>query len=281
MAEVKKAAPPARGGKVIRYALTLGEQAEIRVGSSKIGNGLAKHGFAVAELQALARELGNCDFRILSDALDKEDQFGNMAAVLLIKGGIDRILRPGAADAMLKEQEGVKYDEKFFDCRRQRTVNNQARLNVVFGEATPHSDDYSQGTVIGWDAVPAFAELRAALPKVVGEKAKGLNAEGNKYHHLDSGMSPHGDLERKIVIGTSLGRSMTLRFYWRAPFSSDAHKPPFDFVVEHGDIYIMSEKATGNDWNQRSKFRLVHAVGAPKYLEFTKAYKDNAAEKLL
>ena len=52
-----------------RYALTLGEQAEIRVGSTLVGSGLAKHGFSVDELKTIHSKLG-VDLRVLSDALD-------------------------------------------------------------------------------------------------------------------------------------------------------------------------------------------------------------------
>lgn len=112
-----------------------------------------------------------------------------------------------------------------------------------------------------------MARLRARLPSVLGDKASGLNAEGNKYHHDGAGIGFHGDSERKIVIAVCLGRTATLRYYWRAPASSEVHKGPFDFRVEHGDIYIMSEKASGYDWKCRSRFRLVHAAGADKYLK--------------
>jgi hypothetical protein len=265
-----------------RYALTLGEQAEIRVGSTLTGNGLAKRGFSVRELRAIANSLGGCDFRVLSDVLDKKHAAGNEAAVLLIKRGVDRIMgREGGADEMLAEQKAVKYDEKYFDPRRQKTLTNRARLNVVFGEkSVPHAENYSHGTIVGWDCVPRFSELRKTLPSVLGEIAAGLNGEGNFYHHGDAGIGYHGDGERKIVVGTCLGKTATLRFYWRAPHSSTAHKPPFDFVVEHGDIYIMSEKASGFDWKMRSRFRLVHAAGAKKYLAFTPGYKDAVAKQV-
>lgn len=274
MAEEKKGPPTIKEHKH-RYALTLGEQAEIRVGSTLMGKGLAKHGLSVGELKAIGEKIGGCDFRILSESLDKKNQPGNEAAVLLIKNGVDRMVGEGSADAMLAEQQGVKYDTQYFDHRRQKTVTNRARLNVVFGSiGIPHSDDYSQGSVIGWDTVPTFSLLRATLPSFVGDKAKDLNGEGNFYHHSDAYIGFHGDGERKIVIGTSLGKTSTLRFYWRAPHSSIAHKPPFDFVVEHGDIYIMSEKASGNDWRYRSKYRLVHAAGPEKFLAFKKGYKE-------
>lgn len=252
-----------------RYALTLGEQAEIRVGSTLMGSGLAEHGFSVEELKHIADKLGtSCILRVLSGALDEKDRRGNEAAVLLIKNGVNLIMNDATfADRMLGEQKNVRYDEQYFDRRSQKTLNNRARLNVVFGEVgKAHTEDYKQGTVVAWQDVPLFAQLRRTLPSVFGEKAARLNGEGNKYHHNAAGIGFHGDSERKIVVGTCLGSAATLRYYWRAPGSSKLHKGPFDFVVEHGDIYIMSEKASGFDWKCSSKFRLVHAAGATKYI---------------
>lgn len=45
------------------------------------------------------------------------------------------------------------------------------------------------------------------------------------------------------------------------PDSSEHTLNPIDIKVNHGDIYIMSEKATGYDWKSRSKVIIVHAVG--------------------
>lgn len=75
------------------------------------------------------------------------------------------------------------------------------------------------------------------------------------------------DSERRITICCSLGTSTTLRFYWRAPSSSAPASEPVDIKLAHGDIYIMSEKATGNDWQQRSQYRLVHGAGASLYID--------------
>ena len=36
--------------------------------------------------------------------------------------------------------------------------------------------------------------------------------------------------------------------------------------INHGDMYIMSEKATGNDWKKKKIKTLRHAAGAKKYL---------------
>lgn len=252
-----------------RYALTLGDQAEIRVGSTLQGAGLAEHGFSVEELKQISAKLGsNCILRVLSDALDERHRSGNEAAVLLIKNGVNLIMDDATfADRMLSEQKHVQYDAKYFDRRRQTTLKNQARLNVVFGEVgRAHTEDYKQGTIVAWQDVPLFAQLRQTLSTVLGPKSANLHGEGNLYHHHTAGIGFHGDSERKIVVGTCLGSAATLRFYWRAPHSRKLHKGPFDFKVEHGDIYIMSEKASGFDWKRSSKFRLVHAAGAPKHI---------------
>ena len=37
--------------------------------------------------------------------------------------------------------------------------------------------------------------------------------------------------------------------------------------IEHGDMYIMSEKATGFDWKSKSKYTLRHAAGCQKYTD--------------
>lgn len=49
----------------------------------------------------------------------------------------------------------------------------------------------------------------------------------------------------------------------RAPRSSDPLGDPVDIRVEHGTVYVMSEKATGNDWMSRSKYRVVHGASLP------------------
>lgn len=68
------------------------------------------------------------------------------------------------------------------------------------------------------------------------------------------------------MICLNLGKKSTLRYYWRVPNSSENRFGPTDITVKHGDVYIMSEKASGHDWRLRSKVRLVHAAGSSKYI---------------
>ena len=78
-------------------------------------------------------------------------------------------------------------------------------------------------------------------------------------------MFRHGDSERRIVVGARFGadtHTMPLKFQWfqmSAPVGSSVMIP-----LEHGDIYVMSEKAVGTDWmSDRKGLTVRHAVNVP------------------
>ena len=104
-------------------------------------------------------------------------------------------------------------------------------------------------------------------PQMLGQKAEGLYAEGNHYYQAKSGIGFHGDAERKIVVCLSLGSTSVLRYQWRKPGDSTPFGPPVDLTLNHGDMYVMSEKATGGDWMKRSRYRVVHGAGSTKYID--------------
>ena len=173
--------------------------------------------------------------------------------------------------------------------------NKQARYNIVFGDErkeqylSNYDEEQATNTIVvdrendtlfsvePFDELPYLSGIRAGLPKILGDKAKNLNAEGNYYYEERSGIGYHGDGERKIVIGLSLGKSTTLRYNWRLPISSAHPFPDINLVVNNGDMYIMSEKATGFDWKKRSKVRVVHAAGHKSYID--KGFKTLEEEK--
>jgi hypothetical protein len=256
-----------------RYAITFGEVAILHVGLSELGQKAAE-GYSVSELSEIASKLEEKDIEVelinLTEKLPKKYSNGNDASVLIIRNGVNHLLKKeDAADKLYLEQDKkVIYDKRYFDIRRSKTLNKRARYNIVFGdeEVTP-SSDYKQHSVKAFSNVPKLNKVRKKLKKFLGNKAKKLNAEGNEYYEDNSGIGFHGDAERKIVICLSLGKSSTLRYYWRRSGSSDNFFGPIDVKVNHGDIYVMSEKATGHDWKKRSKVRLVHAAGSKKYID--------------
>ena len=251
-----------------RIALTFGERAESRAGGPMVGDSIAPAGFTVEELAALATKFQRAQLVRLHELLPPDKREGNDAAVLHIKQGVQQLgFDPRA---LLLEQGRVDYDKMAFSSRYGgRTVNSIARHNIVFGpQRVEHSDDYKQNTVASWAEVPRLAAVRAALSDAFGPKATALNAEGNHYYDVvKCGIGFHGDAERKIVVCCSLGESSTLRYYWRAPANSaESDSASIDLQLEHGDIYIMSEKASGFDFKRRASYRLVHAAGGDDFI---------------
>ena len=295
-----KASPTARSCH--RYAITFGEQAILHVGGEEMGDGRRETGYSVTELQDIAVRInaapataeavapeaaagGGSDpagtvgkpraevvmlHRVLPESL--RDLPENQAACLLIRDGAALLTgRPDGADLLLHEQQTTEYDRKFWNSRQKKTQNKRARYNVVFGnEAQTHNSDYSKCTVHAYESLPQLRQLREAMPGVLGDAAAGLNAEGNHYYEEKSGIGFHGDAERKVVVCLSLGAPSTLRYHWRFPKSSEHTLPSVDVSVSHGDVYVMSEKATGFDWMMRSKLRLVHGAGSAKYIDASK-----------
>ena len=76
-----------------------------------------------------------------------------------------------------------------------------------------------------------------------------------------SNLGWHGDDHRKLVVGVCLGASATLSFIWRLPGNSkNCTGTLVTIPLNHGDIYVMSEKATGFDWKSTSLLRVLHSI---------------------
>lgn len=121
-------------------------------------------------------------------------------------------------------------------------------------------------TVKAFGDLPYLNQIHQALGQHLGSKADNLFAEGNHYFGPTSNINYHGDGERKKVICLCLGKETVLKYQWRGPIQNKAiHQVPAALVrARHGDIYIMSEKATGYDWKfgikQWPEPRLVHGA---------------------
>ena len=87
---------------------------------------------------------------MVSDALPEELRQKHSAATLVIRQGADLLLKQAAAaDALLHEHATVAYDKQFWHSRQKKTMNKQARYNVVFGpDGIAHNDSFEQPTVL-------------------------------------------------------------------------------------------------------------------------------------
>lgn len=217
----------------------------MHIGGEEIGK-MKDHGFSVKELREIKRKLYSTGVKtelyMLSDVLPENLRRANEAETLVIRDAADYILKsPKGADELYEEQKGVKYDTMFYSARQKKMMNKQARYNVFGDEKqeqylSNYDGEQSTNTikvdldedvlysVEPFDELPYLSGIRESLPIILGPSAKDLNAEGN-YYEERSGLGYHGDSERKIVIGLSLGKSAILRYNWRL-LNSSAHPFP-------------------------------------------------------
>jgi len=245
------------------YTITFGDQAENHVGMQKLGT-LAEEGFSLEDLKQAEAWFRNqnvpgiiYDLRLL---LPQELQSGAEQAYLL---HIPNAFRD--ADLLFAEQAALSYDKKAR--MRGRVVNKHVRHNVCFATHAQVADyEAGQGTVVAFNDVPLLNSLRGLLPEIIGDKARDLYAEGNHYYDPKAcGIRFHGDSERRKVIALRLGESLPFHYqwyHWSNPVGTRG-----SIMLNHGDFYIMSEKAVGTDWKKRSQLTLRHAAGTNEFIE--------------
>ena len=201
------------------------------------------------------------------------------AGVLIIRNGVTVLSSKKKPSAQLYEEQMSQvrnYDGIYFD--KGKTLVKRAFKTMQFGsEARTASPDYSQATVTAFDAVPVLQKMGNLLQRLLGFDASSFSARSNRYHtdRLEpaddggkmkcvSGMGWHGD-ERTDLPSQSaclcLGEPGILSFVWRFPgHTKNCPTSIVSFDVNDGDIYILSDKATGFDWRSRSLLRVVHSL---------------------
>jgi hypothetical protein len=247
------------------FTITLGDQAENHVGMQKIGT-LAEEGFEYEDLKR-ARDWfrargGEADLY----QLHSENPKFEPAYVMAAKKGLDVILAERKENSLdfFREQDVLPKDTKAK--MYGRVVNKNARYNLCFND-TAQEPDYEEGKgrIIAFSQVPILKYVIDSMPEIIGEKGKGLVAEGNYYYDITKcGIGYHGDTERRKVVGIRVGASLPIYYQWfhnSEPVGSNLEIP-----LDDGDVYFMSSKATGNDWKKKSAYTLRHATGASKFI---------------
>jgi hypothetical protein len=124
----------------------------------------------------------------------------------------------------------------------------------------------AKGRIVDTHSLKFLPKIKTMLHTLIGDKAEHLICEGNRYDdNTKNGIGFHGDSERRKVIALRLGSPMDIHWQWY--FQTKPIEKRFQFTVNGGDLYIMSEKSVGNDWKKRSIHTLRHAAGAKKYLK--------------
>lgn len=250
--------------------ITFGEQAENHKGMQIIGKNI-NQGYTCSDLEYMKNKLSEQGLKVLlydlSENLDENIRDKNEAKLLIVKNGVEFILSKDenfSKDDLLNELLKLNYDKKAF--MYGRVVNKHARHNLCFSDFEQTADiQNKKGTIVNFTGVPVLNCIRENLPKYFGEKSSNLQGEANFYYDTNKcGIGFHGDSERKIVLGIRLGDSIPLVYQWFYKNEKVGNQIIFD-NIENGDIYLMSEKATGNDWKKKNIYTLRHAAGCKKF----------------
>jgi len=114
--------------------------------------------------------------------------------------------------------------------------------------------------------------MREAIPDFCGEITRDLQGELNKYYDpTKTGIGRHGDGERRMVVCARTGYHFPLIYQWYMRSKVISEEVRLD--LEHGDVYVMSEKATGFDWKSSSFPTLRHCAGSANYIKLPDKHK--------
>ena len=253
------------------FTITFGDQAENHVGMQKIGS-LSNEGFHLEDLVRAQEWFENkgveCELIALHEELLSNDcNDANEAYVLVARDGVKVCGEEGHEEEfkqdVFREQVNLNPDTMAF--MYGRVVNKHARYNLCFGNFDQQADyQNGKGTVVSFNNVPALNTVRNMLPHIIGHKAEQLEAEGNYYYDLSKcGIGYHGDAERMKVVALRLGASMELCYAWFQNSKPISQRKII--TLHHGDMYFMSQKATGQDWKKKVIPTLRHAAGCQKF----------------
>lgn len=258
---------------------TLSDMAENGTRMQRIGEKVEKgQGYSVGELEKIKNRMTEegyaCELINLNDALNGTKVVAEPAAVLIIKklsqgilGGEEQV------DKLFRKMKGLKWDKN--EWQKGKVVNLHARYKLCFSKRGQRPNYVGKkGRIISWKKLSLLKNIRNVLPKYFGSKAANLQGEGNYYFNKSNCyIRYHGDAERRKVIAFRFGASMPLHFQWFygqriAPRKFNMLKagPRITRVLEHGDAYIMSEKAVGTDWKRKIVPTLRHAAGTEEVL---------------
>lgn len=269
------------------FSLTFSCRIENHKGMQLIGQ-LEESGFSIKEIREIEKRFQKhkavTEYIDLSLALEEHefDPDDIASGILIIRNGVNILLgNEYSSDDLYQEHEELNKDEKAF--MYGRVVNKKARHNLCFADFSQTPDyESGKGTVVNFNTLPITSLLREKLGYMLGSKGKNLLAEGNYYYDPSKcGIGFHGDTERKIVVCARLGKSFPLDYQWF--YKGEPIGERVKLMLNHSDLYVMSEKAVGTDWKKRNIPTLRHAAGADKFLIIkekpTKKVEKNDIEK--
>lgn len=187
------------------------------------------------------------------------------AAVLVLR--VDEFMNDPDGETKLNEEVSkMPIDKKRLDTYSGKVVPSTSRYNNTMDDCGIAPDIATgQGTTVNFKDYPTVDKLRRLVADSLGVPK--LVAELNVYpDSAKSGITWHGDRERKLVVGGRFGKGANgapLRYQW---YKKDAPIGKEGVIcLKSGDLYFMSEKAVGFDCKNHSILTLRHAAGKDTY----------------
>ena len=236
-------------------SITFGDVSVNHYNNQKNGT-LAKLGYSIEDLEFLKNKFEKkqieCELIRLDEVVEKD--LG--AGILIIRDGLKYF--DINHDELFNELVNLEWDKKYLCPRRRRVLNKRARYNLCFS-AKSQEPEYEQGKgrIYAFDDLKNLNKLRNDLGDF-GDEFKELEAEGNLYFSKKCYISLHCDNERAKVYCIKLGRSMNLNF--NLFYNKEKKFEEFKFLLNGGDMYVLTETAKGKDSRKKNTFYLKHAA---------------------
>jgi len=273
--------------------ITNGEQGENHAGMQMLGKGLADEGYTLEDALKFKEKFENMGgtailYDLKEECLgERKDECNEEAYILKFEDGVNVLFRNKIekevekackkgdiikeklfdiynAEKLFEEQFTFEWDKKYWDTRRSKVLNKNARWNVCYGEEAQEPDyENKKGTVIAYSQCKVMRAWRKELLILIEEFEEDFVAEGNLYYNvLKTGIGFHGDAERrKVVAGNFCDEGVIRELNYIAYLKSERIGKRFRMKLKNGDMYIMIAAAAGTDWKKRKKITFRHAAG--------------------
>ncbi len=227
-------------------------------------NSMSDRGYSYEELKVVRDKFGDNAYIVNLAELGKDLKVKLPEAYLLIISNPFPIMANNLYRTLTTPEEygGVNWDTRYLD--KDGTVKNKhSRWNLTFqdlGTQFKIEPDFSIGreTKYNYKAFKDIADLLSIVSTF--PESNGLDIYANYYHNSSKCyIGFHGDTERRKAIGYRLGDTFPLYFQWY--HKGNKITPYVKFDLQHGDLYMMSENATGTNYRDWNSYTLRHAAG--------------------
>ncbi len=247
--------------------------------------GIQTEPFSVAHFDNLEKKLANANVpfsRILLNSLLPKDIQAERAEIFVIKQGVSHLhglcsgreiledLKLGylafsdcVADDILEDFQSKQFDTHCRMRGRDKLCvrRSQQSMSLIPGFSQVATDGI--GNVHNMDTIPHLTTLKRNIAEILQMPSfVGNSAEVNHYKDDQCGVGFHGDVESLNVCAARFGAPKKLSMQWFHAFAPVGER--FEVILEHGDFYFFSHKATGTDWKKSSQYTLRHSAGSAK-----------------